>query len=86
MMDRSAVVDAENALEIVAATDLTWTTVCAPTISADGPEDFMLTDQMPSLLAKVSGPAVAAGLVALADGATEAGSIVGIKQAPATKT
>ena len=82
LMDRTAVVDAENALQIVSATDLAWTTVCAPTISADGPDGYLLTEQMPSLLAKVSGPAVAASLVALAEQLTETRSIVGIKQAP----
>ena len=66
----------------MAATDLAWTTVCAPTISADGPDGYLLTEQMPSLLAKVSGPAVAASLVALAEQLTGTGSIVGIKQAP----
>ena len=83
LMDRTAVVDAEQALEIVAATDLAWTTVCAPTISADGPDGYVLTPQMPSLLAKVSGPAVAASLVALAEGPAGAEPVVGIRQAPA---
>lgn len=81
LMDRTAVLDAEKALEIVAATDLAWTTVCAPTISADGSDGYVLTEQMPSLLAKVSGPAVAASLVALAEQLTGVGPVVGIKQA-----
>lgn len=85
-MDRTAVVDAEKALEIVAATDLMWTMLCAPTISADGPDGYVLIEQMPSLLAKVPGPAVAAGLVALAERSTEGGSIVGIKAGTGTGT
>lgn len=85
LMDRTAVADAENALEIVVATDLAWTTVCAPTITTDGPDGYLLTGQMPSLLNKVAGPAVAASLVALAEQPTKTSSIVGIKQAPARK-
>lgn len=81
LMDRTAVVDAERALEILAATDLAWTTVCAPTISNDGPDGYRLIEQMPSLMAKVPGPAVAASLVALAEEPAEGGSVVGIKQA-----
>ena len=83
LMDRSAVADADSALETMAATDLAWTTVCAPTITTDGPEGYDLIEQMPSLLAKVSGPAVAAGLVELAGLPRTTSPIVGIKQAPA---
>jgi putative NADH-flavin reductase len=81
LMDRTAVVDAENAVQLVAATDLAWTAVCAPTITADGFQDYLITEQMPSLTGKVAGPAVAAALVALADYSLETSSIVGIKQA-----
>lgn len=66
MMDRSAVADAEEALGVVDAANLAWTAVCAATISAEGPTGYRLTDQMPSLLSKVPGPAVAACLVDLA--------------------
>lgn len=82
LMDRTAVADVENALAIVSATDVVWTAVCSPTISADGPDGYLLTEQMPSLLAKVSGPAVAASLVALAEDPTKTSPVVGIKQSP----
>ena len=84
-MDSTAVTDAENALTIVASTNLAWTAVCAPTITAEGPSGYQLTEQMPSLLAKVAGPAVAASLVALAGQPTQTSSVVGIKQATPQK-
>jgi len=55
LMDRTVVADADNALETMAATDLVWMTVCAPSITTDGPDGYLLTEQMPSLLAKVPG-------------------------------
>jgi len=79
-MDRTAVTDAEDALAVVAGTGVAWTAVCAPTITAEGPDGYRLTEQMSSLLAKVAGPAVAAGLVALA-GQLDASPVVGIQQA-----
>lgn len=86
LMDRTAVVDSEKALEILGATDLAWTTVCAPTISTDGPDGYELIPTMPSLLAKISGPAVAASLVVLAEGPATADSVVGIRHAPGDAT
>jgi diamine N-acetyltransferase len=77
--------DADNALEAMLATDLVWTMVCAPRITTDGPHGCLLTEQMPSLLAKVSAPAVAASLVELAGQPTVTSSIVGIKQATVRK-
>jgi len=82
LMDRAAVADAEGALDVVAATELAWTAVCAPTISPDGPTGYRLTEQMPSLLGKVPGPAVAAGLVDLAGRPSPVGPVVGIRAAP----
>lgn len=79
-MDRTAVTDAENALTVVAATDLAWTAVCAPTITAEGPDGYRLTERMPSLLARVAGPAVAAALVDLAE-QPRTSSVTGIQQA-----
>ena len=84
-MDATAVTDAENALAIVAATELDWTAVCAPTITTEGPDGYRLIEQMPSLLAKVTGPAVAASLVALAGQSTQTSSVVGIEQATPQK-
>lgn len=82
LMDRSAVADAEEALDVVAATELDWTAVCAPTISAAGPAGYRLIEQMPSLLSKVPGPAVAAGLVDLAVQPGSAGPVLGIRAVP----
>ena len=85
-MDRAAVADVDEALTIMSGTDLTWTVLCAPTITTDGSarsDGYRLTDRMPSLLAKVSGPAVAAGLVDLAVKGTATGPVLGIAEAPA---
>lgn len=85
LMDRTAVADADQALTIMAGTKVAWTTVCAPTITTDGRDSYLLTKQMPSLLAKVPGPAVAACLVELAEQPTTTHLVAGIKQAPASK-
>lgn len=82
IMDRTAVADAEQALDVVAATGLDWTAVCAPTISPAGPAGYRLTKQMPSLLGKVPGPAVAASLVDLAAQPHADGPVLGIEAAP----
>lgn len=66
LMDRAAVADADRALDVLKATELAWTVVCAPTISPEGPAAYRLTTTMPSLLRTVPGPAVAAGLIDLA--------------------
>lgn len=81
LMDRDAVADAENALDVVAATALSWTAVCAPTISPDGPTGYRLTEHMPSLLGKVPGPAVAASLVDLAAQPETVSTVLGISAA-----
>ena len=80
-MDRTAVADAEEALAIVAATNLAWTAVCAPTITPDGPTGYRLTERMPSLLGNVARPAVAASLVDLAGQPTGIRSVLGIHSA-----
>jgi nucleoside-diphosphate-sugar epimerase len=85
LMDRSAVADAEEALDVIGASDLAWTAVCAPTISPDGPAGYRLTEQMPSLLGKVPGPAVAASLVDLATRDAPTNPVLGISASTATK-
>jgi len=51
-----------------------------PTISSEGPNAYQLTDQMPSLLSKVPGPAVAACLIDLAVQDSTANPVLGIRQ------
>jgi len=83
LMDRNAVADAEEALGLINASDLEWTAVCAPTISPDGPAGYRLSERMPSLLTKVPGPAVAAGLVDLATQDRSAKPVLGISASTA---
>lgn len=77
-MDREAVADSEGHLEVLRHTDLEWTTVCAPTIRAEGPSGYRLDATMPLLTGSISGPAVAASLVDLAATGERAREIVGI--------
>ena len=79
VMDRAAVADSEAHLATLRSSSLAWTTLCAPSITAEGDGEYRLDPTMPSLRRSTSRLAVARALLDVAaDAAAHARGAVGI--------
>jgi putative NADH-flavin reductase len=70
VMARSALRDGETHLDLLAASDLDWTCVRAPTIRSTGESQYRLSATVPSLLGSIPAPAVAHCLLDLVEQST----------------